>query len=324
MGAKIKGWVAGLVGLMLLASGMFLPLVQAQGGLTPEQEALMERALLAMAARQEYESYVRVESELQQQNLTISVPAMNLTQVQVNKLTREITSTVIQSEDNRNILSNALATLAETTFGADNTSQESIVTLEAEIRLVDGALYVNAAYVDPAANLPALPTGWIEATNPTNFPALEALGLEGYLQPGLFSDPSLMRPAVQDVLLEKRILEDGRSADYIILDLGYEGIQTMLGRDVDPNDVFTAFLLLSVNENSTYTLTVGLDENDLLIEANSEANLRTEQVDAHALRPADFPEGTFIKFEGRYVENSTFSQINDGFEPVTVPENLGG
>jgi hypothetical protein len=96
---------------------------------------------------------------------------------------------------------------------------------------------------------------------------------------------------VQDVLLETRTLEDGRSADYIILDLGYEGIQTMLGRNTDPNDVFTAFLLLSVNENSTYTLTVGLDENDLLIEASSEVNLRTDQVDAHALRPAGFSRG---------------------------------
>ncbi|MBI5928928.1 MAG: hypothetical protein HY862_06445 [Chloroflexi bacterium] len=311
----MKKALGGLLMVILLAGNSF---VRAQDGLTPEQETLLDRAIAAVAARDDYESFVRADSEMQQQNVTLSVPSLNLTQIQLNKLTREGTANVAQG-DKHNIQAKVVATVDQTIFNADGTQDQSASTLNAEIRLVDDVLYVNATSDDAQSNIP---TGWVEVDDPVSFEVFGPLGLSNYVEPGLFSDVDKLRPAVQNVRLEERTLENGQTADYIIIDLGYEGIQTVLSRNVDPNDVFTAFLLLSVNENSTFTLTIGLDENDRLIESSSDMNLRTDQVDAHALRPTDFPDGTFVKYEGHYLETSSYSHINEPLEAVESPIEL--
>jgi hypothetical protein len=308
---------AGLV-LMVVLVGV-VSSVSAQAGLSDEQLALLDRVAEARAKYQAYTSLTRTTTGSETQDITITLG--DLTQVQSSVYQWDSTATYVMAEGEPDNVSMTVTGSSEITQGETTTAY----TITAEVRLVDGVTYVNAAYETPDPTLPEIPQGWIVVEDPDAYPVFASLQLDSVPlhdeEEELFDDIELVKTTATDVQIEAVTLDDGTSADRITVVLGQEGLVAAFGtqEDADP----TALALLSVADDASgATLSVTMDAENNPLELTMTLLMQAVGVDANTLSPGQFPEGVLLDFAFSTTQTQTLSDFNALFEPVGVPEEL--
>jgi len=307
--------LAGLAMVALALTGWGLALAQ-DGGLGDEQRALLDRVFEARARLDTYASYVEENAGSEVQALTIVLGGQAL---EFNDATEwEQTQTILNTEEGQNVTAQIRATVK----GEDWPDY----VVMAEARLVDGTLYVRAAYEDAGKDLlPPLPEGWIVVDDPDAppeaYPALEALQLDSLgRDPSnlLLEDQDLFRAVATDVRSEPVALDDGTQAEQISVIINRDGLVTVLAESAE--DPFQQALYSALSDASQATLVLLLDAAGEPLQVRTEFFMAVEEMDATALNPDDFPEGTTLAFTFAGREEMRYSQVNEPFKAVTAPE----
>ena len=299
----------------------------AQDGERSEQaQALMERAFAAIDRQQTYESYVQTGYELMLMEVNVSM--LGITALLHNSTEREFVTTYTQSPGGDNLY-------GDMTYRFDNRSDlpgdevHEVYTVEAEVRFVDGQLYINAAYSEAEGDVPSLPMDWTAVSSRFDFPLYTELGLDAYraretsiLTTGSIEDMDVLTDAISDVVLRQDTLADNTPVDIISMAIGPTAFGDMLyaigsvGDDplfedivemLDKDDYIILEVAVDANENSRWVrlvLSLSLDSEELgtLLEAQ------------------DVPTaGADMTLTVRVEFWRTYDQINADLEPIEAP-----
>lgn len=329
-----------VIALVLQTSLVSLRAARAQedsSGLSPEKQALVERVNRSLQHQKSYTSYV--EHVTFQRTLTISILSVVVgitEQNQEEDTTIDQTSTtsveidrlsyIVQDDDALNILSNVNVETLVISTAPPEYNRTFNYTLGAEVRLVDGNIYVMAEYQTDATEdvgLPQLSPEWILITDEvlesgeTWDDILWELELNYYRGAGKpFQDDEKLTSLVQDVTVESGTLEDGTAVDIITLTLQGEGMPDFVSEALSierANPYFDAFF----NPGTTMVYAFSLDENDTLRLIN--ASLQTKgDVNLSTLAPGT-PPGVLAFAEAVFNQQIEYRDINVPLEPVTDP-----
>lgn len=310
-----------LVIVMVLVGVVALP-VRAQDGLTDEQVMLLERVFEARDKLDTYASYThnRMGSETQD----ISVTLGDLSQSFITTHEWEGTAQVIQMVDGGRNIALAVTGTASNQEAGPNGAVMLEFTIMAEARLVDGTLYVNAAYETPDPALPELPVGWVMVEDLDEYEAFDSLQLDDLLDvedDELFDDPELVKATATDVQVEVVTMDDGTAADKITVTFSRDGL---LAAYTNQDDIDQAALDLfnAANETSNAVLEITLDADNNPLQATMSMALHAVEVDANALNPEIYPVGMVLSFDLTATETETYSNFDATFDPAVVPEEL--
>jgi hypothetical protein len=183
-------------------------------------------------------------------------------------------------------------------------------SMEAEIRYVDGVLYVNAAYLETQGDVPALPEGWVIVDDAANFPEFEVLELEDYLTDlevvrfGLISENAAR--------VEAETFDEGGEAITAFFDgAGFVGVS--VDPEAEPNPLLD---LIGELTDDVLTLTIELDENGNIIAQYSEGDVTLTDVD---MTPLGY-EGATLSMNIVSSSIREFDTTVTEFTPVEAPE----
>jgi alpha-amylase len=234
-----------LIALLVVATLPFVP-ARAQDGPSPEEQALLERVLTGLDSLNTYASYQAVVRSDWVQDWTGSVGGQ-VVQGSRAEAVLEIHEWAVLGDGRPNIRQDKTVSQWQTSPGSP--AQE--LHLESETRVVDGATYVNAAYISPSADLPALPDGWYRLTGSNSldvWPGLQMVlspalvsGYTGtdvnYYLLGLKTDELIAKSAAcaTHISSQATTLEDGTPVEAITVTLSRDAVQAM-GVSFDPND----------------------------------------------------------------------------------------
>ncbi|NJL92221.1 MAG: hypothetical protein HC915_00120 [Anaerolineae bacterium] len=138
-------WAGLLVALMLCWGPC--PITLAQGGLADEDRALLERALEGLRLADRYQSYIITLSETESLSLGVEQAT--------GQATLERTTLLDETRQVQRA-SGLVDSVARVTVAVEEEAggTQRDYALEAEVRAVEGTLYVNASYVEPGPALP--------------------------------------------------------------------------------------------------------------------------------------------------------------------------
>ena len=297
----------------------FVPSVSAQDGLSDEQLALLDRVAEARSKYQAYTSLTRAITGSETQDITITLG--DVTQTQSSVQSWESTATYVMPEGETDNVTMTVTGSSEMTQGESTAAY----TITAEVRLVDGVTYVNAAYETPDPSLPEIPAGWIAVEDLEAYPVFDSLQLNDLPlhddEEEMFDDMDLVKATATDVQVETVTLDDGTSADRITVVFGREGLIAAFEtqEDVDPT---VPALLAVADETSGATLIVTLDAENNPLELTMTLLIQAAGIDANTLSPGQFPEGVLLDFTFSTTQTETLSDFNASVEPVGVPDEL--
>lgn len=305
--------------LLLVVFLMAVPLAQAQDSeLTAEQQALLDRALAAVQASDDYTSYVSTNIETRSDVLELSGAGIEQTQERTSTVEEQVS--YIKGDDGKNISSLYKLSVTEST-GAETVAY----TIEGEIRFVDGILYVRGEAVEGE---PELPEGWVTSEEALAYSAFDRLSLDDKLEDALDEGFNLLMNAAEeaklvatDVTSEETTLEDGTAVEMISFSIPGAAIGELMKLDpsFDPADP-SNMLLDMLGEDSFYAISLYLDENDVLVGVNISGLLTATEVNMNELDPNSFPAGLMLNFNSENVEETFLQQVNETLEPVEAPE----
>lgn len=301
--------------LWLVVLLLIVPVVQAQDGdgLSEEEQALLDRAIQGIAAGEDYESMVRESHSMMTQGITIILGEDSSSMTTVTEL--DIVGTRIGHEDERNLS-------ATITARVENTRDDTVLsafTMMAEVRIIEGVLYVQAWYDDPGENAPELPEGWVVVENEDDYPALSPLNLDDLRDDGsndLNDNPEALRDAASSASGETT--DEGETITILIQGTG---IATLMGEMPDTNPVFSS-LMEAVDDDDQITYEVLLDADGNLIGGKVDWAMTINDLDPALFGVAQLPEGATLSFSMQNTSDVTYSQINEELEPAVVPEDL--
>jgi hypothetical protein len=306
--------------------------VHAQEGMTDEQKAQWERALAAMQATKTYTTAVEESTLSVAIDLQIVVSGEGLGDMSIGVTGAEsLESTTYRIEgDPRNL--HAFLT-SDVLYSGDMMDDEDY-TLTGEVRLVDGVLY---AKVDREArsgsDLDPIPDGWVIIDNPDDWPALESLSLDSYLESpdqeteqDILNMPDSLFDTVTGVSVEQATLDDGTPVDVVTLDIRGDELREVfsqaalldsdlaLGLDVNA-------LMDQLSDDSLLTVAVSIDDQEQARQINFQLVFDFPTLDVATLFGEDLDgmSGTVgLKMEITGV--SQYSGINEPLDPVAAPE----
>ncbi len=198
--------------------------------------------------------------------------------------------------------------------------------LSAEVRWIDGVLYVQATPIDPGPDTPDIPAGWIIVEDPEEYPALSSLNLNDFIdESSIFDNLDAMRAAALDVTWEAVTLDDGSPADQITIIFGLEALFNEV-YDLSDEEVAQWEMLFASSTDEEFviqvTMIVGAD--GLPISYTGTLTCRLLGIDATDFFSDSVPEGTTLDWENETTVESTITAVNTPADPITVPEALAG
>jgi hypothetical protein len=315
-----------------LAITMLLPAgtsVRAQDGLSDEEIATLDRLEAAIDNFTAYTSYTSYVVELESQVIAVSISGFDLELAETTN--REITGAYINADGVENIQAEALVT----TQNSDGTSgTETAATIQAEVRVVDGTVYVMAEYLDSEGTVPDLPAGWI-VVDEMNVLQYDFLDIGDLIESAtseataaiddsdLFDDRELLESSLESVTVDPIELEDGTLVDLITLTLGPEGFTQLLGDTLDlglGDESGMAEMMDAMFEGISFNFQVALDADDNVRQTVFTLTINVEDLDASFI--PEVPEGmeASLSISMDRVETTTYSDINADLEPVAAPE----
>jgi hypothetical protein len=326
-----NGNVKKILALLALALVVLVTLAavipaQAQDGLSDDERALADRAQTALRDARAYTTFI--EHSLLVIKLSIGDAEINPLAAVEGTTTHEVNAFHVVG-DVPNLRANARVTMNLYTLLTENMSR----TLDAEIRVVDGVLYVNATrQTDPPedeelyANAP-MPEGWTLVENLDDWPALDILFLDNFT-PG--DDPNVymdIRDLSDDVFAlasavssESVTLDDGTAVEAITLEVTGENLRELIRRSSEAgNDLELGMILGDLtlldqlnDAASILSVTVYVDDQGWLRQVDI-----TLRLDMPAPQNATEDQITWgWDITGTY----EFSAINEPIEPVAAPQ----
>ena len=316
----MRNWrwlVIGLLVVAMLPVGM--PTRAQEGGLNPDQEALLARV---QNAQEKYHAYGSlVEDVFGGQSREMVIQIGDNQQTVSSLLNWERSSQIIREGDDQNVSGTGTVTLTESGSGPRGNTAARVRSLTLEYRRVDGQTYIQAAYgtdTTPDAGLPALSDGWIIVESLQTWPVLAELGMQNAVkQRGLFNDFETMKAAAVDVTIAPGTLQDGTPVDAITMLFDAEGIRLLVG--ASPDEPMLQKALDKLSDDSNATLTVMLDSEDNPREAQTETVLHIVGASARTFGYNQLPLSASADFTAEFARRETFSQINEQFEPAEAP-----
>jgi hypothetical protein len=318
----VLGWL-----MMVLAGGVWssVPPTIAQddpGGLTEAEQILLERFFEALDKRTTYTNYAQTsfESDVQELTYTIGGIESRLATGQLME-TQQIAIRTPEGLDRRVIVS--LQWQETTSSGVDT------YLMSAEIRVVDGVLYIQAAYNDRTGNVPELPTGWIKLENPDDFPAFVTLNLAQYLteRPILYNRDTLIE-ALSGIRIENTTLEDGQTAESISLafrgegfEAAFKSLQAPSAPVHDEENPFFSQLFANLQPDSEVLMSIALDRDNNPLVFAFDIRLNSLPLDLTLINAENFQAGDTIRASLRVRRQVTLVRFNTAkVDPVTIPE----
>jgi hypothetical protein len=296
---------------------------KAQGGLSEEQLALLERVVAAVQKVDEYSSYVNTETSTLSLDGNISIATFSQNILRVQSL--EKTTTYVLG-DNPNALVLATYSIEESEEAGDTTGY----TVEAEARYVDGTLYLAAEVVDGDAEEASVPEGWASGDDLEGYGIFDDINLDGLLERvgavepddeanSPLEDLEVLEKVATDVTAEEITLEDGTAATAITISMDFVTLLTeapeSFGGD-EPDE--SSLALFSAFEGSVVQAVVvlGEDDNPISYELSFEGSL--VDFDAAVISPQ--AAGGTLNLNFSFGQSSELSQVNEAIEPVAAPE----
>ncbi len=214
------------------------------------------------------------------------------------------------------------------TAGVEYVDQTSpfAYSVQAEVRYIDGVLYVNGSYLEGGDGLPPLPEGWVIVEDPDmdlDYGTLELGRIVSWVdneddeENVVDSLQSLLEAATSVTVTDDEV--DGIVVEVITVTFGWEGVFETLtesAEDMGEDPFFTLIGEQLAEEGELMTVSVSLDGDE-----NIRANSVTFTLDVSEI-PGDslgIPGGTISMILSNS-ENTTYSQINEEFEFVEAPE----
>jgi alpha-amylase len=314
-----------IVSLVLAA----LPVIpaQAQGGLSPAEQALLDRALSGLTTLTSYSSYRAVVRSDWMQDWTGSVGGQAI-QGSRTEITQEIQEWAIFGGTEPNIRQDK--SISQFITSLDSPGQE--IHLTSETRVVDGAIYVNATYISPSANLPPLPDGWYRVTGASSLNVWP--GLQMLLNPALASGYAgtdalycLLDLNTDDLVAASKAyathvtsqtasLEDGASVEAITITLSRDAAPAM-GVSVDPNDPVSLLIYRSVI-GDPLTLTLYIDTSGQVVGVDTALAFSVKDLAIGAVTEA--PPGFKLTLTSTQTVALRFMAVSTPLERVAAPE----
>jgi hypothetical protein len=313
--------------LMLGSTGVF---AQDGDGLSEEEQAALERFEAASERVDEYDSYTATDVTTNELSFNISI--MGFDAVQSERTTTTTEQTVVMVDGEPNVQANILVESVSTSELPGEPGEATSFVMEAEVRRVDGTVYVMAEYTDSEGDLPEIPEGWVEVTSAGDYAFLDNIEIEQFLNFGM--DPEEDEDAMgaeeflefaenaTDLTLEEGELEDGTAIERITLTISDEGFRTMLEEQgVTSDDPLTSAIFDSFIENAVFNITGALDGDDNLRELGADIQLTAEGFDLNEIDPEQFPEGTTMDFSFGIELFRSLDNINsEDLSPVEAPD----
>ncbi len=311
-------WIGALVMVAMLAVVIGGGPVRAQegagGNLSDEQRALIDRVV--QTNFEGYQSYHTDGSGTDKQTITFSQGNATRTFIQTVTWTQSVD--LVRVDGEKNIRAEVSATVS--------TADEVSYTVNAEARLIDGVLYVKAAFVPPAPEQITLADGWVIVEDPAHQDVYKYLQLDDLIsdRSPLYDDAALLETMVSDVTLETRTLDDGTPVEAITLVFDRDGLVLSLRETQDDESAagLSDMLYDAVNSNSHATAVLVIGPDNTPLQFGAAMLVETEAVDAHALAPDQYAEGTILKLVLDYSGTRTYSRFNEPLDPARVPGEL--
>lgn len=314
----MTGWqkplgVVGVLLVMLLTSLAGAVRAQDGGELTPEQTALLDRVVNARANLLAYTSYQESASGVDHIQMMVTLGGEQRDFTTAYNWFRE--SAIVRQDGVGNV--QAMITV-------DVYDQDAYYAIEAEARLVDGALYVAAAY-EPLDDMPAvepLPDGWVLVEDLDAYPAFDSMHLEDFVEPeALLDDSALITAVVSGIESEDILLEDAPTQTVIRLAFDAAAVRTVLAESPVPNidPALAAVFLDALADDSAMTMMIVVDEDDNPLYFSAESVFQLRGLDGQALDP-NLPAGVTIDLTLTINRTEQYSAVGEPVEPVAAPE----
>ncbi len=312
--------------LMLVMTVLPAAQLQAQDGLTDEQRILVDRALAAFAVVDGATSYELSGEEQWNQEWT---GTLNGQAVAASNASATSTAqySFVQAESGPNI--SQVMTLNYSNESPLNAANNIQYAQNTEIRLVDGTVYVTAAYDQDNPDLPALPGRWIKVGKATltAWPGLASgTGLEMFLddQPDTLSSLALnmpfddIRAAIEayatNVTSEAITLDDGSAAEAITITFNADGWRAIVP-DIMTEGTISAAVSAAVTEDP-FKVSLILDELDQLVGIGIETSFTVNDLDVGGLE--NVPDGMLLTITSHEVDQYTVAVKS--LEAVAAPD----
>ncbi|MBI5958550.1 MAG: hypothetical protein HY866_07445 [Chloroflexi bacterium] len=316
---------ARLLIIVLAASLMIfaLPLHAQQDRLPKDQRALVERAIRAVEATQNYTSFVSHLDQTLADSSQVGEAPGSFSDRRYT-ISRDSFFT-LDAAGEPNIQS--LQTLD---FAGESSAWEipHRYTLTSEIRVVGALVYVRAKRESAQeAILPQMPPGWLIAQSSAHeWAALDALSLDEWInapdEQRIFdlNIPLLLQES-SGAALESITLDDGTPADRITLTINGADLRRGMAAYVEaqsggPN---STVYYGSIDLTSTWMITFTLNETDQVVAFEIEGHLRWTDFDLNFVSPLLDP-GTLMNQEYDMMSAYTIRDINAPLAPISAPE----
>ncbi len=288
-----------------------------------DEQALLDRVIAAFETAATYGSYQAAADTANSAAWESLVPGVEMSYSGERTVSQTYTFATINGQIN--LLLNGHFAISETQPGSTTTSY----VLNSEFRMVDGTAYVQASYENPAADLPPLPEGWIEADADSDltYPGLGAMDVGGMLDefaPGapfmnidMESLAATLHDSLSTVISEPDTLAGDTAVDRITLTLTPDSLNSpwLGGYDQDP----TGQRILEAVTGEPVTLSVLVDERGYLVGLDLAMNFEVPSVDIGGSDPS-IPEGFTISYTVSNTISLRLSGINEPVEMASAPE----
>ncbi len=314
-----------LVALLLPAFGAVCGPVAAQngGGLSAEEQALVDRVRAAVLATEDYSAGVARTTATSTVDAVIalgdaSYPGM----------------TIIASDYEHHFTRDADGLPNSAVFSTFDVTEEDAngnvrsYRLDAEVRIVGSAVYVQAVRVsDDEVLLDPMPEGWllVDDTTETAWPALDELPLADVLREidllGVV-DPDvliILDHASHAALDDPVTLDTGVEADVVNITVTGEALRTALmalSLQTSGEDLSAVYAQLSAD--GRWDMTFWLDEHDQIVQYDMAVTFDLIDVDLTLLAPSA-PEGARFTQHQTFNIASLITVFDAPTEPVIAP-----
>lgn len=249
------------------------------GALTEDQIALIRRAGAAAQAAARAEAILTHTVETTE--TTLNVVSLGQALTKQDRQTLDTTTTRLRGET-PNLVSYLRATVEGTDPAIPFPYQ---YTLEAEVRLVNGVLYVQAAREsNTRVGLSDMPLGWIVVRDPAVWPALAALNLGRFLRAesaSLLEYPDILAAHAADV--SEQVFQDGsRTITIVLRDEGLKAAMADLSAAGGSSAPLPGPYQVA-DPGAEVTLIAVLGADDALLRRESGTRLAWTGLDLHAM-----------------------------------------
>lgn len=302
-------------------AGLSTPARAQDGGLSEEELALLDRIFATRENFLALTSYEEQISAAQRREIKLVLARGEQTSVNLSTWARKSDITIVG--EFKNAVSHVSATLESQATNVGGQQDSQTFSIEADVRRVDGKLYVNAQYDTPqvGADWPELPSGWVEVIDFEQWPLFDEMELDDYLdeESSPFDDPEMVKAMNPDVSSAPGALDDGTPVDVITVIFDVEAVKLLYKADPLAEPVMAA-LLANLSAETYAHVTLFIDADNMLRRMETDQLLKTVGVDAGVLGQGRVPAGTTFDLSMGVSSVTTYDMFNATFDPVTVPD----